>query len=175
MGSQNGNFYLAHTIFHIPYAVKTYKIARMAEIRHRVGIRGSVAEIYRLLTTDTGLSQWWTTDTSGAGDVGSIIYFRFGNDGPRFEVTELIANKLVRWRHYGEMPGAWIGTEILFEMLPEDNQTIVNFSHYNWQQADEFLAHCSTKWGGFMMSLKSSIETGRGQPYPDDIHIDFDE
>jgi hypothetical protein len=125
----------------------------MAEIRHRVGIDGSAAEIYRLLTTDAGLSKWWTTDTSGAGDKGSIIYFRFGNDGPRFEVIELVPDKRVRC----------------------DRQTYVNFSHYNWQQADDFLAHCSTKWGVFMMSLKSCIETGKGRPFPDDVHIDFDE
>lgn len=147
----------------------------MAEIRHRVGIRGSATDIYRLLTTDAGLSQWWTSDTSGAGEVGAIIYFRFGDDGPRFEVTELQTDRLVRWRHTGDMPGAWMGSEILFELEPQDTQTIVNFSHYNWRQADEFLAHCSTKWGVFMMSLKSSIETGRGQPYPDDVQIDFDE
>ncbi len=147
----------------------------MAEIRHRVGIRGTAAEVYRLLATDDGLSKWWTADTSGAGDVGSIIHFRFGNDGPRFEVTELVPNKRVRWRHHGEMPGAWMRTEILFELHTDDKQVIVNFSHYNWRQADEFLAHCSTKWGVFMMSLKSCIETGKGQPYPDDVRIDFDE
>ena len=147
----------------------------MAEIRHRVGIDGSAAEIYRLLTTDAGLSKWWTTDTSGAGDEGSIIYFRFGNDGPRFEVVELVPDKRVRWRHSGEMPGGWKGTEVLFELEPGDRQTYVNFSHYNWQQADDFLAHCSTKWGVFMMSLKSCIETGKGRPFPDDVHIDFDE
>jgi len=151
------------------------KLARMAEIRHRIGIRGSAADIYHLLTTDAGLSRWWTTDTRGAGDVGSIIYFRFGNDGPRFEVSELVTDRLVRWRHHGEMPDAWMGTEIRFELQTEDKQTIVNFSHYNWQQADEFLAHCSTKWGVFLMSLKSCIETGKGQPYPDDVPIDFDE
>jgi len=38
-----------------------------------------------------------------------------------------------------------MGTEILFELEPQDKQTIVNFSHNNWQQAEEFLAHCSTK------------------------------
>ncbi len=147
----------------------------MAEIRRRVGIKGSAKDIYRLLTTDVGLSQWWTTDTSGSGDVGSIIHFRFGDDGPRLEVAELLANRQVRWRHHGEMPGAWMGTEILFELQSQDKQTIVNFSHYNWRQVDEFLAHCSTKWGVFLMSLKSSIETGKGQPYPDDVPIDFDE
>ena len=57
----------------------------------------------------------------------------------------------------------------------DEKQTIVNFSHYNWTRTDEFLAHCSTKWGVFMMSIKSCIETGKGQPYPRDVHIDFDE
>ena len=147
----------------------------MAEIRHRVGISGSAAEIYRLLTTDDGLGRWWTSDTSGAGDVGSIIHFVFGDDGPRFEVIELVTDKRVRWRHYGDMPPAWQGSEIMFELEPRENQTFVNFSHYNWNKADDFLAHCSTKWAVFMMSLKSCIETGRGQPYPDDVHIDFDE
>ena len=147
----------------------------MAEIKHRVGIRGNAAEIYELLTTDAGLSKWWTTDTSGAGSVGAIIHFRFGDDGPRFEVIELVANRLVRWRHYGDLPAAWMGTEILFELHQHEKQTFVNFSHYNWQKSDEFLAHCSTKWAIFMMSIKSCIETGRGRPYPDDVHIDFDE
>ena len=73
------------------------------------------------------------------------------------------------------MPPAWQGTEILFELEPRDDQTFVNFSHYNWAAADDFLAHCSTKWGVFMMSMKSCIETGRGRPWPDDVHIDLDE
>ena len=147
----------------------------MAEIRHRVGIAGTSEAIYRLLTTDEGLSKWWTTDTSGAGEAGSIIHFRFGEDGPRFEVVEQEPGKRVRWRHYGNIPEGWMGTEVLFEIEPGDKQSFVNFSHYNWRQADDFLAHCSTKWGVFMMSLKAAIETGRGQPYPDDVHIDFDE
>jgi len=41
--------------------------------------------------------------------------------------------------------------------------------------AHAFLAHCSTKWGVFMMSMKSCIETGMGQAYPNDVHIDFNE
>jgi uncharacterized protein YndB with AHSA1/START domain len=146
----------------------------MAEIKHRVGISGSAQEIYSLLTTDAGLAKWWTTDTHGAGAPGSIIAFRFGAGGPDFEVIELVTNRKVVWRHHGEMPPAWIGSEISFLLEESEKQTIVNFSHYNWQQSDDFLGHCSTKWGIFMMSLKSCIENGRGQPYPDDVHIDFD-
>ena len=147
----------------------------MAEIRHRVGIRGSAHEIYQLLTTDAGLSKWWTSDTRGAGDVGSIIAFRFGGAGPDFEVIELLADRKVVWRHSGEMPPAWMGSEISFELEETETQTFVNFSHYNWKHSDDFLAHCSTKWGVFMMSMKCCIETGMGQAYPNDVHIDFDE
>jgi len=47
----------------------------MVDIIHRVGISGSVSEVYNGLTTNEGLSQWWTSDTTGAGNVGSIIKF----------------------------------------------------------------------------------------------------
>ena len=147
----------------------------MAEIRHRVGIRASAAAVYEALSTDAGLSRWWTSDTRGAGPVGAIIEFRFGGGGPDFEVIELVPNERVRWRHHGEMPEAWMGSEILFELREDEKQTMVNFAHYNWRESDEFLAHCSTKWGVFMMSLKNSLETGAGQPWPNDVHIDYDE
>lgn len=147
----------------------------MAEINHRIGIRASAAEVYQRLTTDRGLSSWWTEDTRGAGHPGSIIEFRFGGGGPDFEVIELIPDKLVRWRHSGRMPEAWMDSEICFELSEDDRQTILLFSHYNWKRSDDFLAHCSTKWAIFMMSLKAAIEEGAGNPYPNDVHIDFDE
>lgn len=146
----------------------------MFDIKHRVGIQGSAADIYALLTTDQGLNQWWTQDTQGAGGVGSIIEFRFGGGGPDFEVIELIPDRLVRWRHSGEMPSGWAGSEILFQLEPQEKQTVVLFSHYNWPVSDDFLAHCSTKWAVFMLSLKSCIETGSGKPFPNDVQIDFD-
>ena len=147
----------------------------MAEINHRVGIAGSIEDIYSALSTDEGLSRWWTTDTTGAGEEGSIIQFRFGGGGPDFQVAELQKNKLVRWKHSGSMPEDWMGTEISFELSQNDNEVVVRFRHSNWKQATDFLAHCSTKWARFLMSLKDAIETGKGQPYPDDVHIDHGE
>jgi uncharacterized protein YndB with AHSA1/START domain len=147
----------------------------MADIIHRVGIKGAVSEIYNALTTDDGLSRWWTTDTSGAGDVGSIIQFRFGGGGPDFEVVELQTDALVRWKHSGNMPEAWIGTVVSFQMKSEGGQIFVNFAHSNWQEPSDFMAHCSTKWAVFLLSLKHFIETGKGQPFPDDVQIDHDE
>lgn len=47
----------------------------MTDIIHRIGIKTSAETIYQALTTDSGLSLWWTSDTTGAGSVGSIIHF----------------------------------------------------------------------------------------------------
>lgn len=146
----------------------------MADIHHRVGIAAPAAEVYQALTTDEGLSRWWTTDTRGAGDVGSVIRFRFDGGGPDFEVVELQPGKLVRWKHAGEVPPAWMGTEVSFHLAAEQQQTIVRFVHADWADASDFMAHCSTKWAVFLLSLKDALETGTGRPFPRDIHIDHD-
>ena len=144
----------------------------MNEINHKVGIKSSPEKIYELLTTNSGLSKWWTNDISGAGGVGSIIEFRFNGGGPDFSVSELIPNEIVRWKHSGSIPESWIETEILFKLQFEDKQTFVRFTHSNWKESTDFMAHCSTKWAVFLLSLKDAAETGQGKPFPNDIQID---
>ena len=147
----------------------------MVEIIHRIGIACTPADVFSALTTNDGLSRWWTTDTSGAGGVGSVIEFRFDGMGPDFKVMELEKDSLVRWRHSGEVPNAWMGTEVSFHLKAVGSQTYVLFSHSNWKERSEFMGHCSTKWGVFLLSLKDAIETGKGKPFPYDVHIDHDE
>ncbi len=142
------------------------------DINHRVGIKASPEKIYEALTTNDGLAQWWTNDISGAGDVGSIIEFRFNGGGPDFAVVELVANKAVRWKHSGNMPEPWMGTEILFQLQVENEQTFVRFTHSDWKEPTDFMAHCSTKWAVFLISLKDAVETNQGRPFPNDMQID---
>ena len=111
----------------------------MPNIIHRAGIKGNVNEIYNALTTNEGLARWWTTDTKGAGGIGSTIKFRFNGGGPDFEVIDLQENSLIKWKHSGEMPPAWIDTEISFKLTTEDEQTIVLFMHSNWKESSDFM------------------------------------
>ncbi|NND80961.1 MAG: SRPBCC domain-containing protein [Gammaproteobacteria bacterium] len=144
----------------------------MREIVHRVGIKASPAEVYNQLTTDAGLAKWWTSFTTGAGPVGSVIEFDFRSVQVPFQVIELIENELVRWRHVGDSDDVWFNTEVSFTIEPEHAQTFVLFRHGGWPDKLHFMAHCSTKWGVFMLSLKESLEHGIGRPFPDDLHID---
>jgi hypothetical protein len=65
-----------------------------------------------------------------------------------------------------------MGTEITFDIREEGGQTFVRFTHANWQEQSNFMAHCSTKWAVFLLSLKDALETGKGRAFPNDIHID---
>ena len=44
-------------------------------------------------------------------------------------------------------------------------------SHSNWADDTDFLAHCSTKWAVFLLSLKDLLEKGKGHPAPEDVPI----
>jgi len=144
----------------------------MADIIHRIGIKAPPESIYKALTTNDGLAKWWTNDVSGAGEVGSTIEFRFNGGGPDFTVTKLIPNEAVCWQHSGSMPESWMDTEISFQLEAEENQTFVRFTHSNWKEATDFMAHCSTKWAVFLLSLKDALEVGSGKPFPNDVQID---
>jgi hypothetical protein len=39
----------------------------------------------------------------------------------------------------------------------------------SWKEPVEFMHHCSTKWGVFLLSLKSLLETGKGAAWPHEI------
>ena len=144
----------------------------MVDILHKVGIKSSPLGVYNALATREGLSGWWTKDTQWDGKVGSVISFRFGDRGfIDVKVVELDPAKRVLWQVV-DGPADWIGTKISFDLVQDDDFTLVLFKHQGWKEPNEFMHHCSTKWGVFLMSLKSLLETGKGAPEPNDIKID---
>ena len=144
----------------------------MPDILHKVGIKSSSqADVYKALTTIEGLSAWWTTTTEGESTVGGVIRFRFGNGGFDMKVLELDPARRVVWRVV-EGPEEWIDTTISFDLDQRGDWTIVLFRHERWKEPVEFMHHCSTKWGVFLLSLKSLLETGNGAPWPNEIKLD---
>jgi uncharacterized protein YndB with AHSA1/START domain len=142
----------------------------MVDILHRIGVTSSPEDVYAALTTVDGLASWWTQDTEGDGAVGGVLRFRFEPGGFDMLVLEARPTELVRWEVV-DGPEEWIGTQIRFELKEEDGYTIVLFSHRGWREPVEFMHHCSTKWATFLMSLKQLVETGKGEPAPNDVRI----
>ena len=144
----------------------------MADILHRVGVVTPTPEkVYEALTTVEGLTGWWTVDTKGDAGVGGTLAFRFPPVGGfDMEVVELRPSERVVWRVV-DGPEEWIGTTVTWDLRQDGDYTIVLFRHEGWREPVEFMHHCSTKWGSYLMSLKSLLETGAGAPAPRDVQI----
>jgi uncharacterized protein YndB with AHSA1/START domain len=144
----------------------------MVDILHKVGIKSSSLDaVYKALTTREGLSTWWTTDTKADNKVGGLLQFRFGNGGFDMKVLELQPARRVLWQVV-EGPQEWIGTKVSFDLRQEGDWILIFFKHQGWKEPVEFMHHCSTKWGVFLLSLKSVLESGKGAPWPNEIKLD---
>ena len=149
------------------------------DIVHRIGIKAPADRVYAALATIDGLSGWWTRHTTGQSQPGGRVAFRFqgaaGDDigGFGMDVLELSPDCKVHWR-VADGPPEWVGTDVEFELSQQDGQTIVMFGHRQWRDAGpggEFMAHCSTKWATFLLSLRDLVEAGQGRPAPRDLKI----
>lgn len=149
----------------------------MAEIVHRIGIKAPVSKVYAALSTVEGVAGWWTKETSGVSKVGETIDVRFhSREGKHIghmvmKVIALERDKKVQWRVTAG-PEEWVGTDVVFDLSQEDDDTIVLFGHKKWREVNDFTAHCSTKWATFLLSLRELVESGKGKPSPDDLKID---
>jgi uncharacterized protein YndB with AHSA1/START domain len=146
----------------------------MANIRHRVGIAAPPARVYEALATTEGLKSWWTRDTEGDPKKGGTLRFFFGGSEPgaSMNVVELVPDRHVGWRCV-QGPDEWVGTNLTFDLKPSDaeGETVVLFEHADWREPVEFMYHCSTKWGYFLLGLKGWLEGGQSVAYPNDLHI----
>ena len=143
----------------------------MPDILHRVGINSKPEQVFNALTTTDGLSNWWTSQLSGdPATAGGTIDFRFC----KMLVTEAVPGQLVRWRCV-DGPPEWMDTEVTFALDYKRDQTFILFTHAKWKEPVEFMHHCSTKWGTFLLSLRDRVEKSAGHPLPHDLKIYFNE
>ncbi len=138
----------------------------MKSILHRLEINAPREKVYEALTTQQGLSGWWTPETKATPEVGSIARFAFGPDYfKEMKIEELEPPNRVKWlcvKGYKD----WIGTTMTFELQPDEKETLLFFRHDGWKEYTQGFAACSYDWAIFLRSLKFLCETGKGLPYP---------
>ena len=138
----------------------------MPDILHRVGINAQPDRVFQALTTIDGLRRWWAEETTGNASPGGTIDFIF----TQMKVIEAAPGQRVLW-HCIKGPAEWIDTDVSFDLTWKDGQTFVLFKHAGWKQPVEFMHHCSTKWGTFLLSLRDMLEKSAGHPHPHDVKI----
>jgi len=143
------------------------------DIRHRVVISAPLGSVYEAVAKTDGISEWWTRDgVRGESSEGSKLRFFFGQPEPAavMEVNRLDPDGHVHW-HCVEGADEWVGTKLAFDLTQSGDETVVLFTHADWRDPSEFMAHCSARWAYFILSLKSLVETGKGTPFPDDLRF----
>lgn len=138
----------------------------MSEIKLLFHIHAPKEKVYEAITTIKGLSNWWTTQTTGECKPGGIIQFRFGTVGNDMKVLSMRTNEWVLWECV-DGPEDWLGTRISFQLDENGNKakTRVRFEHSCWKNANDLFAACSFTWGRFMESLRQYCQTGKGEAF----------
>ena len=78
-------------------------------IKHLFHINASKQKVFEAISTITGLSNWWTNQTTGNATVGGTIQFRFGEmGGPDMKVIEANPNEKITWECVAS-PHGWVG------------------------------------------------------------------
>ncbi len=87
------------------------------------------------------------------------------------KIVETIPNKRIVWLitdarlTFTKDTTEWIGTKVIFEIIANDRQTIIRFTHEGLSPQLECYNGCSNAWSFYINdSLYHLITTGKGKP-----------
>lgn len=135
-------------------------------------VEQSPAEVYAAILN---VPAWWTGQIDGPTDVvGAEFDYRHPPQHySRQRVTELEVDRRVVWTvvdsnlSFVSEPEEWTGSEIVYEITPASNGTVLRFTHVGLVPDVECYEACSTGWIHYVgASLHSLITTGAGLPDP---------
>ena len=132
----------------------------MPDILHRITVNASSDKVYESITTQKGLSRWWTADVCAEPKEGSIAEFGFQNHSVvfRMRIEKLDAPRSVQWTCVGDLE-EWEGTKIVFYLTEiADKRTLLDFIHCGWRSIKGAYPMCNTDWGRLMYYLKDYVE-----------------
>src|SRR4030095_7922097 len=130
----------------------------------------SPKEVFNAINNVRG---WWSEEIEGSTDKlnAEFNYHYLDVHRSKMKITELIPDKKVVWLveenyfSFTKDKSEWTGTKIIFEISQKDNKTQVVFTHQGLVPEYECFEICQDAWTTYIQhSLRSLIETGKGQP-----------
>ena len=142
----------------------------MSEILMQVDVSADREAVWEALTTEQGITGWWTTRAEVPSGVGRVLRLHFP-DAPMtwdLRVDRARAPEELVWHCVGGPP-QWVGTEILFGLAPAEQGpgTTIRFDHVGWRETDQMFRVVTFGWGQMLARLKGFADTGKPAPYFD--------
>lgn len=138
----------------------------MKTIIHNVRIHASREAVFRALTTEPGVTGWWSTKATLHAGEGGVIEFTFAGDfNPHMKQTRLKEAEVVEWRCIGGHAN-WQDNTFTFALRPIDDETSLLFvQQYAQELDDDTYGTYNFNWGYYLESLKSFCEQSVGKPF----------
>ncbi|REH01627.1 SRPBCC family protein [Flavobacterium aquicola] len=120
---------------------------------------------------------WWSEDIEGETDqLGETFFYHYQDIHlckiklvEKIQDQKLVYQVLANEFSFTQDKTEWVNTKMIFEISKEGEQTKVKLTHEGLTPKDECYNICNDAWTGFIQnSLKSLINTGKGQPNPKD-------
>ena len=133
----------------------------MADIKHSIPISAVPEQVYALVATAKGFSQWWAEDVVESGGTVELGFFK------RSTVyrLKLDVDKLpVHAEWVCDSSDEWKATHLIFRLEAADSGTLLRFTHAGWKGETDYFVACTTTWGELMYRLKAVAEGKRPGP-----------
>jgi uncharacterized protein YndB with AHSA1/START domain len=140
----------------------------MADMHHLVEVDGvDAAAAYAALTTQEGITGWWTSRATGSGDqVGDRLSMSFP-DAPvtwDMRITAAEAPARVEWKCTGGPPG-WTETRVAWAVEPTETGVVVRFDHAGFPAVNDMFRIVTVGWSQMLLSLREYLTSGVRKPF----------
>jgi uncharacterized protein YndB with AHSA1/START domain len=142
----------------------------MTDMHHLVTVeRADATAAYTALTTQDGITGWWTSRASVPGaNVGDVLKMSFP-DAPftwDMRIDQVDQPVRLEWECVGGPPG-WEKTRVVWGFEGTDAGVVVRLSHEGFAAVDDMFRIVTVGWAQMLLSLKAYLETGARKPFFD--------
>ena len=138
----------------------------MKSIIHSVTFEKPATDVMAALTTQDGLSGWWSTSVDAGSSVGEEVVFQFllGEFNPVMRIEEMTETRLAWSSQQGHPP--WDGSTFSFDLTPtEDGCELLFRMEYDVELPDAQYGTYNFNWAYYLESLRMLVNDGAGKPF----------
>ena len=134
----------------------------MPDIKHLITIDRPATDVFPLVSTGRGFTQWWAEDVFD--DFGGRVSLGFFSRATIYTLRQIqaVSPTLAIWEC--ESGKEWQGTRIVFYLTQPVSTTSLSFGHEGWLGETDYFRSCNTTWGELMYRLKAAAEGKKPGP-----------
>ncbi len=134
-------------------------------IYHDLVVEADAAKLFAVVSEPQHLINWWPLRCKGVCEQGAEYNFFFE---PKYDwygtVSKLIPNQSFHIKMTQSDPD-WDPTTLGFDFIPQEDATLVRFSHMGWPECNSHFRRSSYCWALLLTGLKNYVERGEIIPF----------